>query len=244
VTRMEPIPETVEALDELDPAVADELLPRLRQLADRGKDLVPELVGVSVARLDDGLTFTLVATDEDVATLDAVQYAAGGPCVDAALDTQVRRFNNGDALDETSWRMFAEATAALGIRSTLTLPLVDADGGALGTVNLYAASPQAFDGHYEELAEVFGAWAAGAVANADLSFTTRRLAQQAPGRARDAAVIDTAVGILSANLDVDIETAKRRLGVAAQYAGVSVSRLAHDIVRSHRDEEANNEDDS
>jgi hypothetical protein len=102
VTGMEPIPETVEALDELDPAEADDLLPRLRQLADRGKDLVPELVGVSVARFDHGLTFTLVATDDVVATLDAIQYAAGGPCVDAALDTRVREFNSADVLDETA----------------------------------------------------------------------------------------------------------------------------------------------
>jgi hypothetical protein len=42
--------------------------------------------------------------------------------------------------------MFADATAAKSVRSTLTLPLVGTDGGALGTVNLYAASPQAFDG--------------------------------------------------------------------------------------------------
>jgi len=241
---MEPIPETVEALHELDPADADDLLPRLRQLAARAQELVPALMGVSVARFDHGLTFTLVATDDDVATLDAVQYAAGGPCVEAAHDMQVREFDNDDdVLSETSWQLFAGATAAQGVRSTLTLPLVDADGGALGTVNLYAASPNAFRGHHEELAQVFDAWAAGAVANADLSFTTRRVAQEAPGRVRDAAVIDTAVGMLAADLGVDIETAERRLAVAAQYAGVSVSQLARDIVRSHRDRGASDEDD-
>jgi GAF domain-containing protein len=237
---LEPIPESVEALDELDPSAdTDDLLARLRQLANRAQDLLPDLVGVSVACFNHGLTFTLVATDDEVAVLDAIQYAAGGPCVDAAHDKQVREFNNDDVLSETRWQMFAEATAARAIRSTLTLPLVGPDGGAIGTVNLYAASPRAFVGHHDQLADLFGAWAAGAVANADLSFMTRHTAQEAPGRVREAVIIDTAVGILAANQSVEIETAERRLRTAAQLAGVSVVELAADIVSSNRRQKPN-----
>jgi hypothetical protein len=91
VTPFEPIPESVEALDELDPSRdADDLLAHLRELANRAQDVLPDLVGVSVARFDHGLTFTLVVADDEVAVLDAIQYVAGGPCVDAAHDTQVR----------------------------------------------------------------------------------------------------------------------------------------------------------
>jgi GAF domain-containing protein len=240
---LEPIPESIEALDELDPSGdTDDLLAHLQQLANRAQALVPDLVGVSVARFDRGLTFTLVATAEEVAVLDAIQYAAGGPCVDAGHEGQVREFHNDDVLSETQWQMFAAATAARAVRSTLTLPLVGPDGGAVGTVNLYAGSVRAFGGHHEEMADLFGAWAAGAVANADLSFMTRRTAQEAPGRVREAVIIDTAVGILAANQDVDVETAERRLRTAAQQAGVSVAQLAADIVNANRHQEPNEED--
>jgi GAF domain-containing protein len=235
VTPLEPIPESVQALNELDPTGdTDDLLGRLQRLANRAQDVVPDLVGVSVARYDHGLTFTLVATDDEVAVLDAIQYAAGGPCVDAAHDGHIREFHNKDTLDETQWQMFAEATAARAVRSTVTLPVIGDGGGVMGTVNLYAASPRAFGGHHEQLADIFGAWAAGAIANADLSFLTRRTAQEAPSRVREAAIIDTAIGILAATQRVDIDTAERRLTAAAQHAGVSVAELAADIVDSNR----------
>lgn len=39
----------------------------------------------------------------------------------------------------------------------------------------------AFDGHHEELAEICGAWAGGAVTNADLSFTSCGLLRRRSG---------------------------------------------------------------
>jgi GAF domain-containing protein len=232
VTPMEPIPETVEALDELDPGADDrDLLVYLRRLADRAKQIVPDLVGASVARLDENLTFTLVATAEEIAVLDAVQYAAGGPCVDGAHALMAREFRDGDVLDEQRWQLFAEATAAHTVRSTLTLPVLG-EGRVVGTVNLYAASRRAFMGHHEQLAEVFGAWAAGAVANADLSFTTRREAAAVPERVREQSFIEVAVGILAAELDLDVEAARARLRDAAARAGVQAAHFARNLIRA------------
>jgi GAF domain-containing protein len=230
VPPIEPIPETVQALDELDaPVDTDQLLDDLRGLARRGREIVPDLVGVSIARPDSGLTFTLVATDVEIALLDAVQYAAGGPCVDSAEDLEVREFENDDVLDEERWLLFAEATAAKGVRSTLTLPVVVGDD-VVGTINLYASSRHAFAAHHEELAELFGALAAGAVANADLPFATRGEAQAAPARAREISHIETAIGILSAQLGVTVEAAEDRLRQAAAQAGVSPGDLALHII--------------
>src|SRR5215218_2954296 len=165
---MEPIPETVEAANEVADLDAD-VLADLRRMANRAQERVPDLVGVSVASLEDGLTFTLVASAEEVAVLDAIQYAAGGPCVEAAHTDRVVQYAP-EALDEERWRLFAEATAARAVRSTLTLPVVRG-GQVIATVNLYAAATHAFEGQHEHLAAIFGAWAAGAVTNADLSFT-------------------------------------------------------------------------
>lgn len=234
---MEPLPETVEAMDELDPDADEggELLPRLLALAERAREVVPDLVGVSVARLDEGITFTVVASQHDVAVLDAVQYLAGGPCVEGAEDDTVRTFTRkGDVLDEERWRLFSAATAARTVRSTLTLPLVTA-ARVTGSVNLYAASGRAFDGLHDELADIFGAWASGAVANADLSFMTRREARLTAQRMRDRAVIDTAIGITSVERGIDVDEAESHLRRAAARAGVSLVDLARAVVDA-RDE--------
>lgn len=229
---MEPIPETVEVVERLGASLDDgRLLAELTRQASRATEIVPDLVGVSIAPLNDGLTFTLVATAEDVAVLDAIQYVAGGPCVEGARTDQVIQFEP-DILDEERWRLFAEATAARAVRSTLTLPMLSA-GQVVGTVNLYAASPQAFGGHREQLAEIFGARSSGAVANADLSFATRTEAQAAPQRARDHYVIDVATGMVAAELGLQVDAAKARLRDAAARAGVSLLHVAREVVSAH-----------
>ncbi len=228
MTRIEPIPETVEAATTLGvPSDGGHLLADLTRLASDAQDIVPDLVGVSIAPFNDGLIFTLVATAADVAVLDAVQYVAGGPCVEGAHTEQVIQFEQ-NVLDEEGWRLFAEATAARAVRSTLTLPVMSA-GRVVGTVNLYAASRRAFGGHLEQLAEIFGAWAPGAVANADLSFATRTEAQAAPQRAREY-VIDVATGIVAAELGLEVDAAEARLRAAASRTGVSLLRVAREIV--------------
>jgi GAF domain-containing protein len=226
---MVPIPETVLAIDYLDPGDAVVFLAELGCLADFAQGVVPDLVGVSVARLDDGLTFTLVATAEEIAVLDAVQYLAGGPCVDAAHINLAVEFDNDDALDEDRWRLFALATAAHAVRTTLTLPVMTG-GHVVGTVNLYAASGRAFVGHHDELAETFAAWAAGAVANADLAFTTRREAQAAPDRVTRQFVVAMAIRLTAARHGITVEAAEAQLRDAALRAGVSLSQLALEIV--------------
>jgi hypothetical protein len=75
---------------------------------------VPECVGLSPALFDDGLTFTLAASDEEIAALDAVQYLDGGPCVQAAHDDETIEADPADPVDEERWRMYAQATAAAG----------------------------------------------------------------------------------------------------------------------------------
>ena len=231
---MVPIPETIQAIHDLDATDEFDLLAGLVRLADRAQQVVPDLVGVSIARLDYGVTFTLVATAEQIAVLDAIQYLAGGPCVDAALINYPVVFDNDDALDEDRWRLFSQATAAHAVRTTLTLPVMTVEH-VVGTVNLYAATRRAFVGHHDELAEIFGAWAAGAVANADLAFTTRRLAEAGPARVAEQLVIGMATGLMAAQRGSDVEAAEALLRDAALRAGVSLSQLAQEIVAAHEE---------
>ncbi len=228
---MEPIPQTLAALDELDNDMDDTALTSgLVATAERARGVAPGLVGVSVAlrRLD--VTFTLVASDDEIATLDAVQYVSSGPCVDAMdLGHGIATSPDG-LLSEARWQDFARASAAAGVHSTLTLPVVGADGEVMATVNLYGSSTDTFAGRHQQLAEVFGAWAPGAVVNADLSFSTRNAAEEAPARLEQLALLDTATGIIAGLREIPVTEARWQLEDAARRAGVPVVRLARVIV--------------
>lgn len=229
MSSMEPLPETLEAADELDPVMDDgELLPSLLGLATEAQDLVPELVAVSLSRIKEGLTFTLVAGP------DAQRSSEAGDPEAAAQDAPAMRAapEPDDVLDEERWRALAETTAARTIRSTLTLPVM-AEGDVVETVSLYATSEAAFVGHHDQMAGVFGAWAAGAVTNADLSFSTRDEARLAPTRVRERIIIDVAIGILAARLNLEVTEAERRMELAAADAGLELIALARAIVRTH-----------
>jgi len=231
---MEPIPQTLEAINELDPFVDDgDLLEQLIGMGDRARAVAPDCVGVSVASREQGVTFTLVATSDETAALDGIQYLTGGPCVDAVEAEQGLATTLDDLLSEPRWQALGQASAAAGIRSTLTFPVLR-NGEVVGSVNLYGASDDAFDGKHQELAQVFGGWAPGAVANADLSFSTRSVAEQAPEQIRADARVEVATGILAAASGLDVEEAAKRLRDAAQRAGVTVSRLAEAIITLRR----------
>jgi GAF domain-containing protein len=235
---MEPIPETLEAIEELDAAVDDDsLLEQLSWTTARAQEVAPDLAGVSLALRAQGVTFTLVATDEESAALDGVQYLTSGPCVEALDDGQGVSTTAQDLFSEPRWHALGRASAATGVRSTLTFPVVQA-GQVVATVNLYGRSHDTFDGNREALAAVFGAWAPGAVANADLSFSTRRIAEQAPKQLRREALVDTATGIVAANRGVSLDAAREHLEDAAERAGVPVTALAEAVVhlRNHSDD--------
>lgn len=229
---MEPIPESVEAVDEFGP-FADDLLERLRDSSDRVRALVPDCVGITLASRAQEVILTLVATSDEIAVLDAVQYLSGGPCVDALESDRVMTYPAGDdVLDERHWHDFARASAATGVFSTLTLPILT-DGAVTGTVNLYAASEHAFDGAHEDIARIFGGWAPGAVTNADLTFSTRKAAEQTPGRLRDDLNINVALGILSEGHSGDLEETRGLLRDAALRAGLTEAELAAGIIETH-----------
>jgi GAF domain-containing protein len=226
---VEPIPETVEAIQELSKYGDTEVAADLLKMGQQVREVVPQTVGLSLGVIEDGLTFTLVSSDETVAALDAAQYLDGGPCVAAAHEQEAVAWTSEDPLDESHWHLFAGASAAAGVGSTLSLPIMRNDR-VVGGVNIYASTPDAFADRLEDLAEVCGAWAPGAVSNADLSFSTRLAAMQAPERLRGQDSVDQALGIISTAQRIDIPAAAERLREAAARAGISETQAARAII--------------
>jgi GAF domain-containing protein len=235
---MEPIPETREAMGELRDSrgASGALLSQLLQQADRVRTIVPDCIGISVASAKHDVTFTVVASSEEIALMDGLQYLDGGPCLDGAAAHRVLEVDHADLMSEDAWRMFARASAAKGVASTLTLPIIE-DGAVVGSVNFYGGSERAFSGHHEALARIFDAWAPGAVTNADLDFSSRRTAEQAPERLREEHFVDVAVAMIVAAEAVDPDTALARLDDAAQRAGVTPVQLARELIDALDDDE-------
>jgi hypothetical protein len=100
-------------------------------------------------------------------------------------------------------------------------------------VNLYASTSHAFDGHHDAVAEACGAWAEGAVTNADLRFTSRVRAAAAPERLRERGTIDIACGYVAAHQDIDLAEAATQIHQAAHRAGVTEFDFARFILDAH-----------
>jgi hypothetical protein len=143
-------------------------------------------------------------------------------------DGRTLPFRAQDVLDEDTWQLFGAATAAVGVASTLSLPILVGEEVVAG-VNLYASTKDAFDGLHETLATICDASAADAVTNADLAFTTRQTAALAAGQIRDEHAVSIAIGILiSADL-LSPEGASARLRQSAERAGISETQAARFI---------------
>ena len=62
-----------------------------------------------------------------------------------------------DVLDEERWRFYRHASATVGIRSSLSLPLRDDGDHITGALNVYATEPGAFHGMEAMFGEIFRA---------------------------------------------------------------------------------------
>ncbi|KQY55324.1 hypothetical protein ASD11_17425 [Aeromicrobium sp. Root495] len=228
---MKPIEETQQVLDDLATYGDEGTLAQLSEMSDLIRQIVPECVGLSVCMVDTGITFTLVATDEEIAALDAVQYLDGGPCLDAVETRQIITAPAGDALalDEDIWLMHAQATAAVGIRSTMSIPLNE-DDEVVGGINLYASTPHAFDEQVEVLARALGSSAAEAVRNADLTFGTREQARLGPTHLDEYDQVNRAVGALVHARGIESGSARKVLRDAAARAGLSEGQVARAVL--------------
>jgi hypothetical protein len=228
---VKPIPATIEAVNLIGRTDTEgDLLEALESIGDQVQRIVPDCVGLSLAWTEYGVTFTLAASEAEIAVFDGLQYLDSGPCVDAVRAGHGIEASQEDLLDESSWRLFAQAVAAAGVRTTITFPLAS-HGSVVGSANFYGASDNAFEGHQEALARIVGGWAPGAVLNADLSFSTRRLAEQAPETLKTEAMLDRAIAFIASKLRIDLPAARERLRNAARRAGISELQLAEALIR-------------
>jgi GAF domain-containing protein len=226
---MQPLPEIAAELDRLTAMSGGDLdmAELLRSISELAVAVVPTCVGVSISINSTGGLYTITATSQELAVVDAVQYLSGGPCVDCFASGE--ELYVPDVLDENQWQLAAEAAAARGVRSTLSMPLRDGQK-VIGALNLYGGELNSFEKKERLVAGIFGARFDEVVSNADLSFMTREFARELPERLAASSQVDEAVGMLMVRHGWSAPEARERLAEAASKAGVPPDRLANALV--------------
>ena len=226
---MQPLPEIQAELDRLTALSGGDLdmAELLRSMSELAVAVVPSCVAVSISITSSGGLFTITSTSPELSVVDAIQYLSGGPCV-ACFDHGEELYLP-DVLDEKRWQLTSEASAARGIRSSLSMPLRDGEK-VIGALNLYGGQLNSFERKERLIAGIFGARIEEIVTNADLSFMTREFARELPERLAAASRVDEAVGILMARQGWSATEARERLAEAASRAGVPAERLADALV--------------
>jgi GAF domain len=231
---MEPTQESAQTIEAFAQYGITGLPEMLAESGRRVRQIVPDIWGMSVTLNEGELTFTLVSSSAEVAALDGLQYAAGGPCVAAAEEQREVGIDQTDSpMVEDEWQMFASASAAAGVRSTLSF-LLNLRGEVIGGVNLYASTENAFDGHEADLAAIFGTLAFEGVSNADMSFASRDRAEQGPTRIAEQAEIAMALGVLMGSRRCDELEARTLLEDAATKADTDQLNVARAILSALR----------
>lgn len=233
---MEATPATFDALEMVDRLGETVVGAGLRRIAAEVRDIVPECLGMSLTLVEDNVTLTIVAADDEAPMSAMPRLVEAGTHEEQVGRTEARAAGQPQRPHEGRWSMRpgAGTTPVLG---SLTLPLLDQDRVVAG-VNLYAGVPDALEAHRDEIAAIVGSWTTEAVRDADRSFSTRLRTAEASDTLANEADVDTAASILASVWDVEHATSRAWLGEAADRAGLREVDLAHDVIRNHLSERA------
>jgi GAF domain-containing protein len=194
-------------------------------------EAIPGTSGAGVTLVDArGRKTTSAATDPLVAAADARQYELDeGPCLSAWRDRAVLRID--DMTAEPRWPAWTPAAARMGLRSSLSAPLV-AGGDSVGAIKVYSTDPAAFGQRAEHLLTMFAAQAAVLVANVQSLENARRLSDNLKAALRSRDVIGMAKGILIGQDGVDEDKAFAMLVTRSQREQKKLRDVAAGLIQS------------
>jgi GAF domain-containing protein len=205
----------------------------LNRLARTVSGAVPAATAVSVTVLaDEGQSaWTAAATDAAVLAIDKVQYVTGhGPCLQAAHTRRPVRVGVEEIRNR--WPAFADAAGKAGMWAYLSAPLLLGDEPAIGALNLYGQSPDAFDRIDEALLGLFTTAASAAIVNARRYLRARDLAFQMKTAMDSRAEIEQAKGALMAQHAITADEAFEHLVHRSQDTNTKLREIARAILTS------------
>lgn len=168
---------------------------------------------------------TSAATADLVRIGDQLQYELGeGPCLDAAWEHE--QVYARDLVDDDRWpRWGRRVVDELGVRSMLCTQLFT-DAERLGALNVYAEKPDAFDAEDCEVARLFAAHAAVAVAAAQQIESLKIAVDRRT-------TIGKALGILMVRYELDDDGAMTVLRRVSSHENRKLYDIALEVIRDH-----------
>ena len=186
-----------------------------------------EACGLTLAR-GDATGVTVASTGPLAERADQRQYQQDtGPCLESMRTGTVVRVD--DMAAEKRWTPFPAQAAELGVRSSLSLPLV-VEGRSRGALNLYATEPRVFGADDEATAFRWAGQATGALAVALRIADSDHRAESLLSGLDTRATIGQAVGLLMAQERVTAEQAFDLLRIASQRRNVKLRDVAAGVV--------------
>lgn len=226
--------------DELWKAVADlsgfllsaeSLETTLSRVTHLAVSCIPSCDEVGATLFEGGRATTRAATGGLVYEVDHYQYDIDdGPCLAAVSDGLVHEVE--DMSESLLWPEFCAHAVQRGIRSSISFPLL-VSGEALGALNFYSHTIEAFTDGDREMALTFATQAAVAMANAQTYAASVRLVEQLREALSTRGVIDQAKGILMAQQGWSEEDAFEALRAISSRRNTKLRRVAAEIVASH-----------
>lgn len=184
---------------------------------------VPGCDHASITQRERRDLFTTTAASSGLArALDDAQYEAEeGPCADAAREGLV---HHSDRLaHDDRWTTWRPRAVELGCRAVLAVPLLDADGTAMGAINFYAERPDVWDVESREFAHLFSTHAALALESAHVIVGLRTAITNRHH-------IGIAQGILMTRYGLDVDRSFEVLRRHSQETNTKLSDVAARIV--------------
>ncbi|PZF82140.1 GAF and ANTAR domain-containing protein [Jiangella anatolica] len=210
----------------LDAPQVEEFLTELAKLAAA---LVEPPASCGITTSYDGRPRTVVSSDPRAAEVDEGQYAGGwGPCVHSLATGEVVEVTDQES--DPRWPEYRVHAVALGVRSSLSLPLT-VNGDVVGAMNLYDFDrPGAFDERNRRRAETFAVQASTALTLALRQARDAELTGQLEQALATRSVIDQAVGILMAQQRCTADQAFALLRAHSQNNNLKLRTVAERIV--------------
>lgn len=185
-------------------------------------------VHCAVMLLRQGLAGSVGSSSDEARAMDEIQYAfAEGPCLSSARMQEV--FHVANVAEEKRWPDYMAAIRPAGVTSILAVPFSLSDE-AVGSLNLYAEGPGAFDTDAVEAATRYAEHASAALRLALRIGVLRESTEDLHAAMEARTTVDVAVGILMAQIRCSQEEAVAELRRRGQVLGLSERGMAEHIV--------------
>ena len=201
-----------------------------QRVVDLAKLTLPEVTEASVTVVQGKGAHTPACTGDLASALDELQYQLGhGPCLLAASAVTVESIS--DMATETRWPDWTAGALEAGAHSSLSiaLPINHTLSAAL---NLYAATPHAFDDDDIAVAQSLAGYASLATADGHIDNAKTTLSRHIDAVMHGEAVIEQAKGITMVERQCTAEEALAILTTTAHDTGRTVRDVAQALVDS------------